>query len=168
MSSSMDAPPTLPAGYTLRTGYPSVPTYRALRVIGNLTPTTEVQATGAIAGSWHGVYITYTPNSDAPAVPVDPVFAAPAGGEGDVAGMGRIFGDGGWYFVVADIVVHPAHQRRGLGDAIVKALLAEVRTRAPPNAYVTLGADPPGVKLYERNGFINEAAKNITGMGLRT
>ena len=33
-------------------------------------------------------------------------------------GMGRILGDGGWYFHVVDMAVLPEHQRRGLGDVV--------------------------------------------------
>jgi GNAT superfamily N-acetyltransferase len=58
--------------------------------------------------------------------------------------MGRLLGDGGWYFHVVDMAVLPAHQRRGLGDAILGALLGRVREVAPPGAYVNLLADPPG------------------------
>jgi len=33
--------------------------------------------------------------------------------------MGRVIGDGGWYFHIVDMAVLPEHQRRGLGDAVL-------------------------------------------------
>ena len=68
-------------------------------------------------------------------------------------GMGRVLGDGGWYFHVIDMAVLPEHQRRGFGDAILTALLDQVRNHAPKGAYVSLIADPPGSALYRRHGF---------------
>jgi GNAT superfamily N-acetyltransferase len=79
--------------------------------------------------------------------------------------MGRLLGDGGWYFHVADMAVLPAHQRRGLGDAILTALLDLIRSAAPPGAYVNLLADPPGRPLYQRHGFA-ETAPGSLGMAL--
>jgi len=67
--------------------------------------------------------------------------------------MGRVLGDGGWYFHVIDMAVLPEHQRRGLGDVILTALLDRIRDQAPKGAFVNLLADPPGVALYARHGF---------------
>lgn len=72
--------------------------------------------------------------------------------------MGRIIGDGGWYFVVADMAILPDHQRRGLGAAILDSLINDIRTRAPRGAYVSLTADPPGRKLYASRGFTDLGA----------
>ena len=78
--------------------------------------------------------------------------------------MGRIIGDGGWYFHIADMAVLPEHQRKGLGDVILKTLLAKIRAEAPEGKpYVNLFADKPGLKLYARNGFVDGAPKE-TGM----
>lgn len=79
--------------------------------------------------------------------------------------MGRVIGDGGWYFHVIDMAVLPLHQRRGLGDALLGALLTDIRSRAPADAYINLLADPPGVRLYERPGF-QATAPGSVGMAL--
>ena len=79
--------------------------------------------------------------------------------------MGRIIGDGGWYFHVVDIAVLPEHQRRGLGGAVLSNLLEQIRLRAPSGAYVSLLADPPGRPLYARWGFV-ETAPGSVGMAL--
>ena len=67
--------------------------------------------------------------------------------------MGRVIGDGAWYFHIADIATLPDHQRRGLAARVLQALLVDIETRAPRDAYVTLIADPPGQALYRRLGF---------------
>jgi len=47
---------------------------------------------------------------------------------GTTVGTGRVVGDGngGWYFHVIDTAVLPSHQRRGLGDAVLWALLDRI------------------------------------------
>jgi GNAT superfamily N-acetyltransferase len=85
---------------------------------------------------------------------------------GEAVAMGRVLGDGGWYFHVIDMAVLPDHRRRGLGDAVLTWLLDQVRHRAPVGAYVNLMADPPGRRLYTRHGF-RETAPLSVGMAQR-
>src|SRR6478736_1140747 len=85
---------------------------------------------------------------------------------GVVVGMGRVLGDGGWYFHVIDMAVLPEHQRRGIGDAVLGALVRTVRERAPAGAWVNLLADAPGRRLYERHGFTETAPESL-GMAMR-
>ena len=135
-----------PPGYRLVMTAPPVADYLRLRSESGLSPKTEAQAAAAIPGSWAACHVL----SD----------------DGEIVAMGRLLGDGGWYFHVVDMAVLPAHQRRGLGDAILAALLDRVREQVPPGAYVTLLADPPGRRLYERHGFA-ETAPGSVGMALR-
>lgn len=134
-------------GYRLVMAPPAVHDYLSLRQQTGLSPKTEEQARVALPGSWAACHVI----DDA---------------GGDVVGMGRLLGDGGWYFHVVDMAVLPEHQRRGLGDAVLTALLGRVRDVAPPGAYVNLLADPPGRRLYERHGF-SETAPGSVAMALR-
>jgi GNAT superfamily N-acetyltransferase len=136
---------SLPPGYALLPGPPSVADYLDLRVRAGLSLKTEAQPRAALAGGWAACRVE-------------------AGG-GSVA-MGRVIGDGGWYFHVLDMAVLPAHQRRGLGAAVLEFLLDEIRDRAPAEPWVTLLADEPGRPLYERFGFV-ETAPGSVGMVLR-
>ena len=137
---------SLSAGYSLREGAPSAIDYLQLRVRAGLSPKSEEQAKAAISGSWAACHIVYEADSCSVA-------------------MGRIIGDGGWYFHVVDLAVLPNHQRRGLGSAVLTYLLEKIRQQAPRGAYVSLLADPPGRPLYARHGFV-ESAPDSAGMVL--
>ncbi len=87
--------------------------------------------------------------------------------DGDrLIGMGRVIGDGGCFFQVVDIAVHPDFQRRGIGGEIMARLVALLRDIAPPSAYVSLIADGEAHRLYEKFGFEPTAPASI-GMALR-
>lgn len=135
-----------PKGYALRPGVPSTTDYLRLRRESGLTPRNVAQADRALAGCWSACHV----------VSVD---------EGDTVGMGRLIGDGGWYFHVVDMAVLPVHQRRGIGDWVLTWLLDQVREGAPPDAFVSLLADPPGRRLYARHGFTENRDSSI-GMAM--
>jgi len=136
----------LPAGYRLAEGPPSVADYLHLRVSTGLSPRRRDQAEAALAGSWAAVHVAHEL-------------------DGTTVGMGRLLGDGGWYFHVVDMAVLPGHQRRGLGDVILSELLERIRREAPAGAHVNLIADGRRHRLYARHGFAPTAPASI-GMAL--
>ncbi|SEQ81061.1 GNAT family N-acetyltransferase [Microlunatus flavus] len=136
----------LPDHYRLVPDVPGVEDYLRLRRDSGLTPKTREQAEAALPGGWAAVHVVHEPS-------------------GQTVGMGRLIGDGGWYFHVVDMAVLPDHQRRGLGDRILTHLLDLLRRDVPPGAYVTLMADGPGQRLYARHGFADQAPRTI-GMSL--
>lgn len=79
----------------------------------------------------------------------------------EIVGMGRLVGDGVKYFYVQDVAVDPAWQGRGVGQAIVEALLAWVGEAAPATAFVGLFATEAAMPLYRRNGFGTEGLKGM-------
>ncbi|EFX04656.1 gcn5-related n-acetyltransferase [Grosmannia clavigera kw1407] len=63
--------------------------------------------------------------------------------------------------------VLPDHQRKGLGNIILKTLLAHIKAHAAKGEpYITLFADPPGRKLYAKNGFVDAREHDELGMVL--
>ncbi|KAJ8507437.1 hypothetical protein ONZ45_g10196 [Pleurotus djamor] len=163
----MHSATTLPEGYTIHDGPPSVSDYVHLRKASGLYAVTPTQAEGAIACTWYGVHIKY-------ASPSKP-------DEVEVVGMARIFG-GGWfaflfsfqfvvclltrppnrrYFHIADCATLPDHQKKGLGSAMMAALMKHLEENAEPGYYVNLLADVPGRKLYERFGFIDAMPRSL-------
>jgi len=135
-------------GYSLHGTAPDEVAYLRLREASGLTPKRPDQAGPALAGGWAACHVVHEPT-------------------GETVAMGRVIGDGGWYFHVVDIAVLPDHQRRGLGDLVLSHLLDVIAADAPPGAYVSLMADPPGRRLYERHGFVDSAPRSV-GMVLAT
>ncbi|GAM34475.1 hypothetical protein EIK77_009923 [Talaromyces pinophilus] len=158
----------LPPGYSLHEGYPPAETYCNLRKSAGLSVRALTQAQAVPSGSWYGCMIKYTPPSSASQDQRDDT--TPASAESEIVAMGRIIGDGGWYFVIADMAVSPNHQRKGLGDYVLKALIEKIKSSpvvagvlesGGPKPYVNLLADEPGRKLYERNGFVYTAPHSL-------
>ena len=83
-----------------------------------------------------------------------------------LVGMGRVIGDGGCFYQVVDIAVHPDYQRRGIGFEIMTRLMEQLHTSAPKTAYVSLLADGGASKLYEKFGFEPTAPASV-GMAIR-
>ena len=82
--------------------------------------------------------------------------------EGDLpVAMGRVVGDGAFYFYVQDVVVHPDHQGRGLGRAVLHRLRDQVLARSGGDCFLGLFATPEAQQLYASEGFRTEA---MTGM----
>ena len=80
---------------------------------------------------------------------------------GEAVGMGRLVGDGVKYFYVQDVAVDPAWQARGIGQAIVEALLAWIAEVAPATAFVGVFATETAMPLYRRTGFGTEGLKGM-------
>lgn len=120
--------------YEIIESAPTVEDYRTVRSRAGLSPKSAAQAAGALAGSWRFVHVRHRAT-------------------GQTVAMGRVLGDGGWYFHIADMAVLPEHQRQGLGRAVLDHLLRAIQDAAPDDPFITLLADPPGVRLYESMGF---------------
>ena len=71
----------------------------------------------------------------------------------EIAGVGRIVGDGALHFYVTGIMVAPSHQRCGVGSAIVEALLVKVKEVPYANALVEALPLPGLERFYARFGF---------------
>ena len=131
--------------YAIELQTPSVDDYLRLRASGGLSTFSREAAEIGLSGT---------------------LFSAMALHHGAPVGMGRLIGDGGCFFQIVDIVVEPAHRGRGLGKAIMFALMTYVRTELPRTAYISLIADIPANELYEQFGF-KETAPRSLGMAYR-
>lgn len=128
--------------YDLAPQAPPLADYLRLRADSGLTPVTPEQGEPALTNSWAWVHVRHRAS-------------------GEVVAMGRVIGDGGWYFHIADMATLPAHQGRGIGRAVLDALLERIAREAPPHPYVTLMADAPGRRLYESVGFVETAPASL-------
>ena len=124
---------------------PGAEEFVGLRVSAGLSRNTIKAAELGLNGSWYSICVR----------------------DGDeLIGMGRVIGDGGCFFQVVDIAVHPRHQRRGIGYGIMDRLMTHLRKNAPKSAYISLFADGGAPKLYEKFGFKFTAPTSV-GMALR-
>jgi hypothetical protein len=76
-----------------------------------------------------------------------------SGVEETVVGMARVVGDGGSVYHICDMVVHPDHQRQGLGSRLLDALMAWVHET---RQYALGNKGTGGV-------IVSEAVVDITG-----
>ncbi|MFB7620704.1 GNAT family N-acetyltransferase [Kitasatospora sp. NPDC056181] len=127
--------------YELRSGVPDVDTFRHLRTASGMSDRPAAAVAAGLPQTWYGVTV-HT-------------------GDGRTVGMGRIVGDGGMVFQIADVCVLPAHQGRGLGGRIMAGLVAELERRAVPGAYVSLIADGDAHRLYTKHGFVGTAPHSV-------
>ena len=71
----------------------------------------------------------------------------------EVIGLGRIIGDGAISFLLTNVMVRPAHQRRGIGSRIVRALCDLVEALPYHNVVVEVVPLPGLQSFYEWLGF---------------
>lgn len=133
------------SGYALAVGVPTIETYRRLRSVSGLSEKTVEAAERGLPNTIHAVTVICN---------------------GETVGMGRVIGDGGCFYQITDIAVHPQHQGKGLGKKIMQALVEHLRATAPETAYISLIADGPAKHLYEKFGFKSTAPASI-GMALQ-
>ena len=66
--------------------------------------------------------------------------------------------------LLAEIDVHPAHGRRGIGSGLLDAVIDWAQQAGAPALYLTtFQAFGPGMALYRRGGFLPLADKDIPG-----
>ena len=132
--------------YLVKQDIPDVATYTQIRLEAGLSRKSVAAATTGLKNSLFGVVVYHKET---------PV------------GIGRVVGDGGCFFEVVDIAVIPAHQKRGVGDLIMKAIMNYIHETAPSTAYVSLMADHHTPHFYERYGFKLSEMPKAAGMSLR-
>ena len=82
--------------------------------------------------------------------------------DGTVVAMGRVVGDGAFFFYIQDVAVHPQHRRRDLGRIVVQRLRAQVTALAGGTAFLGLFSTPEAEPLYQATGF--EPQPGLRGM----
>jgi GNAT superfamily N-acetyltransferase len=85
--------------------------------------------------------------------------------KGELVGFGRVLCDGALHAMIFDLIVHPSHQRRGIGSEILKRLLSVCRDADIPD--VQLFAANGMAPFYEKHGF-NVRPDQGPGMELST
>ena len=70
-------------------------------------------------------------------------------------GMARVIGDGGYVYFICDVIVHPAHQSKGIGRAIIERVLEwlEAQIEEGETIMVNLMSAMNKEVFYEKLGF---------------
>jgi ribosomal protein S18 acetylase RimI-like enzyme len=118
-----------------------------LRIVERLPTPTEYRELRASAG-WNEV-----PTDAAARGLAGSLYSVCAEADGRTVGCARVVGDGGLYFYLQDVIVLPAYQGRGVGAALMRALLGHLARSAPPGAFVGLMAAAGASAFYRRYGF---------------
>jgi GNAT superfamily N-acetyltransferase len=126
--------------YAMLDRFPGIDDYRRLRVATGLSPRSAEAAARGLPNTLFGVSVLH---------------------DARVIGMGRIIGDGGCFFIVVDIAVEPAYQKRGLGKRIMAALDAWLRANAPVSSNAALFADGEAKRLYAHYGFVETGPVSV-------
>lgn len=76
--------------------------------------------------------------------------------DGRCIGMSRAIGDGGYSVLLADVIVHPDYQGRGLGRMMLEKFMKFVDSMTLPGetTMITLVASKGKEEFYEKFGFI--------------
>ena len=95
------------------------------------------------------------------------IFDIVAAEHGQTVAMGRLIGDG-MYYLIADIIVRPEYQGKGIGSGIVDRLLAYVEANTPTGgrASVQLIAEKGKEDFYIKKGF-KRIPHEFCGSGMR-
>lgn len=82
-------------------------------------------------------------------------------------GMGRLTGDG-MYYLIADVVVRPAYQKKGIGRRILNMLLEYVDKETPVGgrSSIQLISEKGKEAFYEKAGF-KQIPHEHCGCGMR-
>ena len=87
------------------------------------------------------------------------LFSVVASEKENIIGFGRIVGDGGLYYYIQDLIVHPEFQRNGIGKRLMGELMSYINSNAKSGAFIGLMAAKGLVKYYESFGFkVRDAA----------
>lgn len=78
-----------------------------------------------------------------------------------IIAFGRVVGDGRYYAMLADIVVDPEHQGKGLGKYLVNTLNGQLENYH----FVNLSAAPGADKFYESLGWKKQTTAFIWPQG---
>ena len=87
--------------------------------------------------------------------------------DNQTVGMGRLIGDG-LYYVIVDVVVHPACQKMGIGSKIVDMMIEYVDRETPSGgrSSIQLLAEKGKEIFYEKRGF-KILPHDFCGSGMR-
>ncbi|EHD2267525.1 GNAT family N-acetyltransferase [Vibrio cholerae] len=85
--------------------------------------------------------------------------------ESQLAGFGRIVGDGSMYFYLQDVVVAPTYQNQGIGNLVMQEIEQFLENNARSGATIALLAACGKEKFYSKFGYSSRTG-NPLGLGM--
>lgn len=82
-----------------------------------------------------------------------------------LVGCGRVIGDKSMFFYIQDIIVHPKHQKLGLGSKIMQSINNYLSLNCPPGSTIGLFSVYGKEKFYEKFGFQSRTGETL-GFGM--
>ena|SRR5689334_8414289 len=83
----------------------------------------------------------------------------------ELIGMGRVVGDKAIYLHIADVIVHPNFQGKGIGRMIMIEIMKYIENTGGKNTNIGLMASKGREAFYQRFGFIERPAEKF-GAGM--
>ncbi len=83
----------------------------------------------------------------------------------ELAGFGRVVGDGLMYFYICDIITDTRFRKQGIASAVMEALMNAIRESASQGATLALMSARGVEPLYEKFGFQARPTPNL-GAGM--
>ncbi|WP_238903196.1 GNAT family N-acetyltransferase [Clostridium sp. YIM B02506] len=84
---------------------------------------------------------------------------------GDVVGTARVVGDNSTCFYIQDVIIHPDHQRKGIGASIMEKIMNYIYENACNEAVVGLMSVKGKEEFYKKFGFWTRPTGNY-GAGM--
>lgn len=81
------------------------------------------------------------------------VYCVCAVNEGRVIGMSRLLGDHSFIYFVADVIVLPEYQNRGIGTALMERIMSYLKENVHGYSYIILMSAKGKEAFYEKFGF---------------
>lgn len=133
--------------YTIKEGLPSVGVYQSIRAETGWDAFSDQVVWNALAGSQ---------------------FGSVAMVDDQAIGFARVTGDGATNFFIEDLIVAKAHRGKGVGAAILQAIIRKIECLAPPGAMIALLAAEDSDGFYETNGFTRRPGPGYGPAMMRT
>lgn len=133
--------------FEIREGLPSVAVYQAIRAETGWDAFSDQVVWQALAGSQ---------------------FGSVAIADREAIGFARVTGDGATVFYIEDLIVTKAHRGKGVGAAILQAVIRKIERLAPTGAMIALLAADGTDAFYKANGFTRRPGPGYGPAMMRT
>lgn len=86
---------------------------------------------------------------------------------GQTIGMARVISDGGYIAFIADVIVHPEHQRKGIGRVMLQQILSHLKSNLKPGERIGVHLmAAKGKEVFYRELGFGERPNEEQGAGM--